>query len=61
MTILNKELRNQLTDFFDKEELVSYLPITVEDILDSFEDEILEILDDLCEIMGIEPETDEDD
>jgi hypothetical protein len=50
---VDKEFKERLADFFEADELVEYLVIPVEDIVEAFEDKILECLDDIEELMGI--------
>lgn len=45
--MITKELKERLTDYFTAEELVGYLVIPVEDIVEAFEDVIEERLDDI--------------
>lgn len=52
MSMLDKETRNRLADYFTAVELVELLGIEVTDFIDAFEVEIEDALDDLEEIMG---------
>lgn len=47
-----KETKKRLADYFEPEELVNYLGLTAEDIIEAFSDEVEEALEDLEEIMG---------
>jgi hypothetical protein len=51
---VEKELKERLADFFEADELVEYLVIPVEDIVEAFEDVIEERLDSILELMGVE-------
>lgn len=51
--VITRELKERLADYFGSYELVEYLAIPVEDIIEVFEDAIDERLDDILEIMGI--------
>lgn len=49
---MDKETRARIADFFEGYELVEFLQIPVEDIIDRFEDVIEERLDDIEEEIG---------
>lgn len=55
--MLNKETKERLVDYFNAHELVAYLEgselVTVQDVIEAFEIEIEEILDDIEELMGV--------
>lgn len=51
--MIEKETKERLTDFFEGFELVEFLQIRVEEVIERFEDEIEEALDDLEELMGV--------
>jgi hypothetical protein len=51
--MLDKETKNRIADFFSKEDLIELLEVTVDDVIDAFEPEIEEALDDLNDIMGV--------
>lgn len=55
--MLDKTTKERLADFFDPYELVELLDVKTEDVIDAFEIEVEDALDDLEELMGI----DEDD
>lgn len=55
---MNKETKKRLADYFEPEELVNYLGLTAEDIIESFSDEVEEALEDLEEIMGYDDDED---
>lgn len=50
---MERELKERLADFFEADELVEYLAIPVEDVVEAFETEIEERLDSILELMGI--------
>lgn len=52
LTMINKEIKKRLADYFEPEELVNYLGLTAEDLIDAFEADVEEALDDLEDIMG---------
>lgn len=54
--MLDKETKTRLAAFFEGFELVEYLQITAEDVIERFEDEIEEALDDIDELMGLRRE-----
>lgn len=49
--MLDRELKERLKDFFEGFELVEYLQISTEDIIEAFEDEIEEVIEDVEEFM----------
>jgi len=51
--VLDRETKERLKDFFEGFELVEYLQLSIEDIIDAFEDEIEEHLDDIEEFIGV--------
>jgi len=51
--MLNKELKNILADRLEGWELVDFLQIDIDTVIDAFEDEIEENLDDVLEFAGI--------
>lgn len=50
---MDEDQRERIKDFFDGFELVEYLRIPIEDILERFEAEIEEAIDDIEELMGV--------
>ena len=52
-TMLNKELKNILADRLEGWELVDFLQIDIDTVIDAFEDEIEENLEDVLEFAGI--------
>jgi hypothetical protein len=50
---MTREQKDRLIDFFEGFELVEYLQLKTEDIIDRFEDEIDEAIDDIEELMGV--------
>ena len=46
---MDKETRAKIADYFEGFELIEFLQITVEDVIERFEDEIEEKLDDILE------------
>lgn len=51
--MLDKETRARIADYFEGPDLVDYLRIPSEEIVDAFEDEIEEVLDELEEFIGV--------
>ncbi len=45
--------KKRIIDFFDAWELVEFLQLKTEDIVERFEEEIEEAMDDLDEFMGV--------
>lgn len=50
---MTKEQKDRIIDYFEPWELVQLLGITMEDIVEDYEEQILEALDDLEDIMGV--------
>lgn len=50
---MTEDQKERIKDFFDGFELVEYLRISVDDILDRFEAEVEEAIDDIEELMGV--------
>ena len=59
--MLRKETKERIADFFDASELVDILQIPAMDVIEAFEDDFEEALDDIEEIMGILEEDEEDE
>lgn len=53
---MDEELKKRIADYFDSWELVELLKLETEDIVNLFEDEVLEKIDDIKELMGIDDE-----
>lgn len=57
MSSLTKDTKERLADYFTGAELVEYLEegnqISVEDVIEVFEDEISDALSDIEELMGV--------
>ena len=51
--MLNKEIKEILADRLEGWELVDFLQIDIDTVIDAFEDEIEENLDDVLEFAGI--------
>lgn len=55
--MLDKETINRLSDFFTAADLIEYLEeskqVSVDDIIDIFDEEIESAIDDLEELMGV--------
>lgn len=51
--MLDREDKERLKDFFEGFELVEYLQISIEDVVDAFEDLIEENLDEIEEFIGV--------
>lgn len=50
---MDEELRKQIMDYFDAWDLVEFLQLSTEDIVNAFPDEILENIEDIEELMTI--------
>lgn len=53
MKMLDRETRKRIEDFFEPSELVEYLGISIEDIVDIFEEEIDEQIEDIEELIQV--------
>lgn len=57
MVMLDKATKERLADYFTAAELVEYLEegnqISVQDVIEVFEEEISDALDDIEELMGV--------
>jgi hypothetical protein len=49
---MDKESKQRIADYFDPWALVEFLGLTTEQVVDAFEDEIEESIDDIEEEMG---------
>jgi hypothetical protein len=52
----DKEFKKRVADYFDPWDLIQYLGITSEDIIEAFEAEVFEAQEDIEELMGISHE-----
>lgn len=50
---MDRMTRDRIEDFFEGFELVEFLQLSVEDIIDAFEDQIEEALDEIEELMQV--------
>lgn len=57
--MLDKETRGRIADYFDAADLVDFLQLKTEDVIDAFEIEIEEALDDIEDMIGIRREDDD--
>ena len=55
------EFLKQVEDFFEPWELVEYLQLSMDDVMDAFEDQVIEAEEDLCEYMNVKSNNEEDD
>jgi hypothetical protein len=51
--MLTKEMKARIADYFEAADLVDFLQIKVEDIIEAFEEDIEENLDDIEDMIGI--------
>jgi hypothetical protein len=54
MAMLDKETKARIADYFEASDLVDLLKLAVTDIVDAFEDDIEEAIDDIEDVMGVE-------
>lgn len=50
---MDAETRKRIEDFFEGFELVEFLQISVSDVIDAFEEEVEEALEDIEELIGV--------
>lgn len=50
---MDRETRKRIEDFFEGFELIEFLQISISDVIDAFEEQIEENLDDIEELMGV--------
>jgi hypothetical protein len=55
--MLDRDTKNRIIDYFDPWDLVEFLGVKTEDIVEAFEVEVEDLLDDIEELMGV---TDDD-
>lgn len=60
MTGLDEELKKQIMDRLEGWELVEFLQISIETIVDTFEETILDNLEDVLELAGLKGDNDDD-
>lgn len=58
--MLDKETRDRIADYFDAADLVDFLQVATSDIVDAFELEIEEALDDIEELIDVRRENDDE-
>jgi predicted house-cleaning noncanonical NTP pyrophosphatase (MazG superfamily) len=51
--IVNKEIKDALADRLEGWEIVDFLQISAEDVIEAFEDKIIENLDDVLELANL--------
>lgn len=51
--MLTKEDKARIADFFEATELVDFLQLKVEDIIEAFEEDIEEHIDDIEDAIGV--------
>lgn len=57
--MITKELKSALIDRLEGWELVDFLSIDIEDVISSFEEQILENIEDVREFIGLKDENNE--
>lgn len=58
---LDRELKNAIIAYFEGYELVEYMQVSVEDIIELLEEHVLDNITDIKEEIGYNNDTDEDD
>ena len=49
---MNEELRKAIADYFDPGDFAEFIGVTTEQLIDAFEDEVEDVLDEILELMG---------
>lgn len=49
---MNEELRKAIADYFDAGDFAEFIGVTTEQLIDAFEDEVEDVLDEILELMG---------
>lgn len=57
---MDNDLRQQLIDRFEAWELVDYLQISVEEIIDGFQDKFEDNIEDVLDLLGLRNERNDD-
>ena len=58
--VLDKNIKKAIEDYLTATELVDFLQIDIEEVVDVFEDKILDNLDDVLELIGLRGYENED-
>lgn len=53
---MDKETKRRIADYFEPQDLIQFLGVTSEDVIEMFEAEVEELLEDIEELMGISHE-----
>lgn len=51
--MIDDELRKAIADFFDAGDFAEFIGVTTEQLIDAFEEEVVEALPDIAEMMGL--------
>lgn len=51
--MLDRETKERIADFFESAELVDFLQVNIEDVIEALEDQIEENLDEIEEFIGV--------
>lgn len=51
--MLDREFKNRIVDYFDPWDLIEFLGVKTDDVIEAFEIEIEEAIDDIEELMGM--------
>lgn len=50
---MNKDTKKRIADYFEAFDLVAFLQVSVEDVIEAFEEDIEEALEEIEELMGL--------
>lgn len=50
---MTEETKKRIADYFDAWDLVAFLQVSTEDVIEAFEEDIEEALDDIEEMIGV--------
>ena len=58
--MITDELRKAIADYFDAGDFAEYIGVTVEQIMDAFPEELDEALGEICELLRLDVENEDD-
>lgn len=53
---MNEELRKAIADYFDPGDFAEFIGVTTLELIEAFEDEVEDVLDEVLELMGATPD-----
>lgn len=52
--MIDLELRKAIADYFDAGDFAEFIGVSTMDMINAFPEEVEEVIDDICEIMGLQ-------